>query len=111
MLFQSLLNSEIFQTTSSGFSLQFMELKMVGQCWQELSDIRLVFDDPWVLGGDFNAILAQSERNTSGSSITNIRYFKSFVSRNELIDLPWLEVSIPGQTLNNLLFLLGLTDS
>lgn len=55
------------------------------QCWQELSDIRILFEDPWLLGGDFNAILAQPERNLPGGNIRNRR---SFINRHELIDLP-----------------------
>lgn len=27
------------------------------QCWKEFSDIRLLFGDPWLISGDFNAMI------------------------------------------------------
>ncbi|XP_026433830.1 uncharacterized protein LOC113331327 [Papaver somniferum] len=58
------------------------------QCWQELSDIRILFEEPWLLGGYFNVILAQAERNLPGGNISNRRFFKKFVNQHELVDLP-----------------------
>ncbi|XP_026384378.1 uncharacterized protein LOC113279961 [Papaver somniferum] len=58
------------------------------QYWQELNDIRILFNYPWVLGGDFNATLSHLNRNCIGGCSISRNFFTSFVSRHEVIDLP-----------------------
>ncbi|XP_026400275.1 uncharacterized protein LOC113296156 [Papaver somniferum] len=58
------------------------------QYWQELRGIRLVFDDPWLTRGDFNAILSPDERNIPGGGVENRNSFKAFVHKSSLIDIP-----------------------
>lgn len=57
------------------------------KCWEVLNDIRILFDDPWVVGGNFNAIICQSEINRAGGCVTSRRYFKKFINKQSLIDL------------------------
>ncbi|XP_026402743.1 uncharacterized protein LOC113298262 isoform X2 [Papaver somniferum] len=47
------------------------------QCWQESRDIKLLFDEPWLIGGDFNATLSAADRNVSGGRTTNNRFLLS----------------------------------
>ncbi|XP_026459532.1 uncharacterized protein LOC113360212 [Papaver somniferum] len=69
----------VYGTSDAGYYSQF---------WQELRDIRLIFDEPWMLGGDFNATLSADERNRPGGGLANRKSFRSFVNRYSLIDLP-----------------------
>ncbi|XP_026439283.1 uncharacterized protein LOC113337968 [Papaver somniferum] len=57
------------------------------QFWQELRDVRVYYDEPWLLGGDFNAILADDERNVPGGAVANRKSFKALINRLSLIDL------------------------
>lgn len=71
--------TSVYGASDSGYYNQF---------WQELWDIRILFEDPWLIGGDFNAIISPDERNVPGGAIRNRRLFKSFVNSFSLVDLP-----------------------
>ncbi|XP_026396204.1 uncharacterized protein LOC113290825 [Papaver somniferum] len=71
--------TSVYGASDSGYYNQF---------WQELRDIRILFDEPWLIGGDFNAILSEDERNIPGGAMRNIRSFRAFVNKYSLIDLP-----------------------
>lgn len=66
------------------------------QCWQELRDIRLLFDDPWLIEGDFNSTLCANERNFPGGDTSNRRYFKAFVNKLLFKIFPWQEEYLRG---------------
>ncbi|RVW90497.1 hypothetical protein CK203_030989 [Vitis vinifera] len=56
--------------------------------WEELGAIRGLWEEPWCLGGDFNVILSQRERNRQGRLTGAIRIFAQTVDELELMDLP-----------------------
>ncbi|RVW55331.1 Transposon TX1 uncharacterized 149 kDa protein [Vitis vinifera] len=56
--------------------------------WEELGAIRGLWEDPWCLGGDFNVILSQRERNRQGRLTSAMRIFAQTVDELELMDLP-----------------------
>lgn len=56
------------------------------QFWAKMNDIRILFYDPWVVGGDLNAILFQSERNKPGGCLTSRIFLIFFVGQHSLID-------------------------
>ena len=49
---------------------------------------RGIWDDPWCLGGDFNAALSQREKSSQGSLNGAMRRFAQVVDELELLDLP-----------------------
>lgn len=54
----------------------------------KLSDINALWDVPWCIGGDFNAIRFSQERR-GGSKITRtMRGFNNFVKECALVDIP-----------------------
>ncbi|XP_026399887.1 uncharacterized protein LOC113295777 [Papaver somniferum] len=53
-----------------------------------MNDIQILFDEPWIVGGDFNAILFQPERNKPEGCLASRKFFKKFVKQHSLIDLP-----------------------
>lgn len=71
--------TSVYGASDSGYYRQF---------WQELRDIILIFDYPWLIGGYFNATLSDDDRNLVGGGTANRNSFKSFVNRFSLIDLP-----------------------
>ena len=52
---------------------------------------RGIWDDPWCLGGDFNAALSQKEKSSQGSLNGAMRRFAQVVDELELLDLPLQE--------------------
>ncbi|XP_038697995.1 uncharacterized protein LOC119995553 [Tripterygium wilfordii] len=54
----------------------------------ELSNFRLLWNGPWVIGGDFNDVLYSYERLGARLESMNMTDFQSFVFRNSLRDLP-----------------------
>ncbi|XP_026433083.1 uncharacterized protein LOC113330493 [Papaver somniferum] len=56
--------------------------------WQEVDDIRLMLTDPWLIGGDWNAVLYPNERNNSGGCTRSRRCFRKFINNHNLIDIP-----------------------
>ena len=55
--------------------------------WEELGAIRGLWEDPGCLGGDFNVILSQRERNRQGRLTGAMRSFAQTVDELELLDL------------------------
>ena len=56
--------------------------------WDEIRAIRGVWEEPWCVGGDFNVILSQNERNRQGRISAAMRKFAQFIDELGLIDLP-----------------------
>ncbi|XP_026459319.1 uncharacterized protein LOC113359979 [Papaver somniferum] len=58
------------------------------QFWEELGDIRYLWNDPWVLSGDFNITRFASERSGTQSIASFMRKFSNLVHDHQLLDLP-----------------------
>ncbi|XP_077246116.1 uncharacterized protein LOC143885983 [Tasmannia lanceolata] len=56
--------------------------------WEELNGIRVRWNHPWCIGGDFKEIRFVSERLGCRRSVKNMRVFDKFIAKNDLIDLP-----------------------
>ncbi|KAJ9708014.1 hypothetical protein PVL29_000195 [Vitis rotundifolia] len=56
--------------------------------WEELGAIRGLWDDPWCLGGDFNAVRFPEERRNAPSLTTEMRRFSEVIGELGLRDFP-----------------------
>ncbi|RVW28874.1 hypothetical protein CK203_112210 [Vitis vinifera] len=56
--------------------------------WDEIGAIRGLWEEPWCVGGDFNVILSQNERNRQGRISAAMRKFAQVIDELGLIDLP-----------------------
>lgn len=104
-----------FRNTNDGFTWIFTFVYGVTdpadyeQFWQEIQDVRLLMTGPWLLGGDWNAILFNSERNSVGGGNRNRGNFRKFVNTNSLVDIPTSGGSYTWTNHKILLFWYGLT--
>ncbi|RVW55650.1 LINE-1 retrotransposable element ORF2 protein [Vitis vinifera] len=56
--------------------------------WDEIGAIRGLWEEPWCVGGDFNVIRSQNERNRQGRISATMRKFAQVIDELGLIDLP-----------------------
>ncbi|KAJ9691417.1 hypothetical protein PVL29_013560 [Vitis rotundifolia] len=56
--------------------------------WDEIGAIRGLWEEPWCVGGDFNVILSQRERNRQGRTSAAMRRFAQIIDELGLVDLP-----------------------
>ena len=56
--------------------------------WEELGDIRGLWNDPWCIGGDFNMIRFLNERRKGGRLSPSMRRFSEVIDDLDLRDLP-----------------------
>ena len=56
--------------------------------WEELGSIKGLWEEPWCVGGDFNAILYPGERATGGRIDNSMRRFSEILNDLGLRDLP-----------------------
>ena len=56
--------------------------------WDEIVNAMSSFSIPWILGGDFNSVLDESERKGVCDCRGSIRSFRDFLSRALVVDLP-----------------------
>ena len=56
--------------------------------WEELGDIRGLWNDPWCIGGDFNMIRFPNERRRGGRLSPSMRRFSEVIDDLDLRDLP-----------------------
>lgn len=59
-----------------------------GNFWNELSDIRSLWNDPWCVGGDFNAVKFPEKRRNCQRISTSMSHFSEIIEDLEVIDLP-----------------------
>ncbi|XP_039035964.1 uncharacterized protein LOC120172619 [Hibiscus syriacus] len=60
------------------------------QFFRELSSFLEQLDCPVCLGGDFNAVLTQEEKDGGAVNPVSVNSFRDFVSQTNLIDLPFI---------------------
>ena len=56
--------------------------------WNELDNICVNNQLPWVLGGDFNVIKCSNDKLGGSRITTSMKKFNDFINLHELIDLP-----------------------
>ena len=64
--------------------------------WEELGSIKGLWEEPWCVGGDFNAILYPGKRATGGRIDNSMRRFSEVLNDLGLRDLPLQGGPIPG---------------
>ncbi|RVW31827.1 putative ribonuclease H protein [Vitis vinifera] len=62
--------------------------------WEELGAIKGLWNGPWCVAGDFNAILRPEESSRGGSLNSIMRRFAEVIEELELKDLPWSGIAI-----------------
>ncbi|XP_026430002.1 uncharacterized protein LOC113326498 [Papaver somniferum] len=83
-----------FRNTKDGFIWPFTSVYGASdpadyaQFWQELADIRAIIFEPWCIGGDWNVILCQADRNRVGGNKRNRKKFRHFINSQNLLDIP-----------------------
>lgn len=60
--------------------------------WLDLYEIRALWNIPWCLGGNFNAIRFSQEKRGGSRNTRTMRAFNAFVNACALMDLPLLNV-------------------
>ncbi|XP_073016672.1 uncharacterized protein [Primulina eburnea] len=58
--------------------------------WDELAGLRVLCDERWCLGSDFNVVRTSSEKMNSHSQTSSMRCFDSLIQELELCDPPLL---------------------
>lgn len=58
------------------------------QFWAELRDIRTIWEEPWVLCGDFNVTRFLHERSGRNRNSKSMKKFASLVQQHHLMDFP-----------------------
>ena len=56
--------------------------------WEELGAIRVLWREPWCIGGDFNVIRFSNERNREGRISRTMIRFSQIIDELELKDVP-----------------------
>ncbi|RVW25093.1 hypothetical protein CK203_113755 [Vitis vinifera] len=64
--------------------------------WNELGAIYGLWNGPWCIAGDFNAILSPEEPSRGGSLNSNMRRFSDVIEDLQLKDLPLIRVLLLG---------------
>ena len=84
----------LFKMVEDGFQWAFtgvygpVEKNLREIFWEELGSIKGLWEDPWCVGGDFNAILYPEERSKGGRIDNSMRRFSDILNDLGLRDLP-----------------------
>ena len=84
----------LFKMVEDGFQWAFtgvygpVEKNIRETFWEELGSIKGLWEEPWCVGGDFNAILYPEERSKEGRIENSIRRFSDILNDLGLRDLP-----------------------
>ncbi|RVW88076.1 Transposon TX1 uncharacterized 149 kDa protein [Vitis vinifera] len=84
----------IFKNSEDGFMWMFTGVygptlrRERESFWEELGAIKGLWNGPWCVAGDFNAILSPEERNRGGRMNSNMRRFLEIIEDLELKDVP-----------------------
>ncbi|XP_028113488.1 uncharacterized protein LOC114311546 [Camellia sinensis] len=67
--------------------------------WDSLVRLKLVYNKPWCLGGDFNEIKNISERKGCSRQDKGMKEFNELIDKLEVADLPMMGRNLPGAIL------------
>ena len=56
--------------------------------WEELAGLRVLWEVPWCIGGDFNIVRFPSERSNDSNLSIGMMDFSDFISEQGLVDIP-----------------------
>lgn len=65
-----------------------MDNRLRSLLWNELEEVRALFQGPWCIGGDSNAGRFALERIGHSDTFNRIEDFTAFVDDNALVDIP-----------------------
>ncbi|KAI8546418.1 hypothetical protein RHMOL_Rhmol07G0115600 [Rhododendron molle] len=81
-------DGKLWRYTGIYASIDMREMRLI---WDEVSNFRIQGDVPWVIMGDFNAIVSNEEkRGGNEKDDWELRDFQQFIRSNQLIDVGYV---------------------
>ncbi|KAL4313311.1 hypothetical protein GQ457_01G010320 [Hibiscus cannabinus] len=66
----------------------FCNLNDQFRLWEELYELKKSWPQPWIVGGDFNAVRSKKERRGQGDRDAGIQEFNLFIDKCNLVEVP-----------------------